>query len=330
MTTNHRASRCARASALQTELLESRQLLTSGSLPSVANAVSFSEGFYTVSAQSGTASITLDNNELPGLDGSSSSSPEQVYLSFGSSGTAVPGVDYTAGGQTVNFGASEGTLTVQLPILPGSASEGTRTVALDLSTAPGAQPFAVAYLDITHNSDTTPPTVVSTKALTKGPAVTGFVITFSKEMAPGPVQDVENYAIEDPRSIRVLPRIQSMIDTHYLSIKSAVYNSATDSVTLTLAKKTRKYSAFMIMDTATANAFNEADQLAEQYAKNPSLAGSEPQLIQQISPITDSNGNPLDSTRSGTPDGELFALATIGKAGKKLAAETMQPTSPTA
>ncbi len=291
--------------------------------------MSFSDEFYTASAQSGTASITLANSEAPGPDGSPTASTEQVYLSFGSGGTAVPGVDYTPGGQTVNFSAGEGTVTVQLQILPGSAAEGTRTVALDLSTAPGAQPFAVAYLDITHNSDTTPPNVVSTKALTKGPDVTGFVITFSKEMAVGPIQDVQNYAIEDPRSIRILPRIQSTIDTHYLPIKSAVYNSATDSVTLNLAKKTRKYAAFMIMDTGTANAFNEADQLAEQYAKNPSSAGSEPQLIQQVSPITDSNGNPLDSTHSGTPDGELVAIATIGKAGKKLAAETQLSPSPT-
>jgi hypothetical protein len=280
------------------------------SLPA-STAVSFSAEFYTVSAQAGTASITLQNSEAPGPGGSPSASPEQVYLSF-ASGTAVAGVDYTPGVQTINFSAGQSSQTVQIPVLPGTSSEGTRVVELDLSTAPGGQPFAAAFLDITHNSDTVPPTVVATKALTKGPNVTGFVIIFSKDMAPGPVEDVNNYAIEDPHSMHIVPSAQWEIPTRLLAVKSAVYDPTSHSVTLTLAKGVRKYPYFIIMDRETFDLQVQAVEATKQSAQ-----ASPPQLIPQISPITDSMGNPLDSTHSGTPDGSLMAVAGIGKAGRK-------------
>jgi hypothetical protein len=278
-------------------------------------AISFSGEFYTVSAQTGTASITLQNNQFPGPLGSPTTSPEQVYLSFGS-GTAVPGVDYTPGGQTVNFSSGQTSATVPLPILPGSPSEGTRVVELDLSATPGSAPFADAFLDITHNSDTTPPTVVASKAITKGHEVTGFVITFSKDMAPGPVQDVNNYAIEDPRSMHIAQSAQWAIATRLLPIQSAVYDPGSHSVTLTLRKGVRKYPYFTIMDRQTLDSLNQAVQMAAQLSQqNRQTSPSGP--LPQISSITDTTGNPLDSTHSGTPDGSLYTIVGIGKAGQR-------------
>ena len=316
MSMNLRAFRRTRGIALQTELLEDRNLLsTSTSVPLPAtSAVSFAGEFYTVSAQAGKASILLQNSEAPGANGLPTASSEQVYLSFGS-GTAVPGVDYTPGGQTVIFSAGQSSQTVQLPILPGSSSEGTRTVELELSTAPGAQPFAAAYLDITHNSDTTPPTVIATKAITKGPDVTGFVITFSKDMAPGPVQDVNNYAIGNPHTIHIVRSAQWAITTHTLTLKSAVYDPTNHSVTLRLQKGVRKSPYFMIMDRGSYDLMNQAVQSTEQNNQ-----ASQSPLLPPISAITDSAGNPLDSTHSGTPDGSLVALVGVGKAGRKFVA----------
>jgi hypothetical protein len=102
------------------------------------------------------------------------------------------------------------------------------------------------------------------------------------------------------------------IATRELSIKSAVYNPTSDSVTLTLGKKVRKYPAFMIMDRQSADELKHAVQLASQHT-TPSPG----QLLPQISPITDLTGNPLDSTHSGTPNGSLVALVAVGKAGRK-------------
>jgi hypothetical protein len=343
MVRNTRASRRARGVALQAERLEDRQLLSTvgslipgvpaspgagASLPPqlqsvgtslpVSSAINFSSEFYTVSAPTGTASITLQNNQFPGPSGSPTTSAEHVYLSFGS-GTAIPGVDYTPGGQSVNFSSGQTSATVPLPILPGSPSEGTRVVELDLSTAPGSTPFAAAFLDITHNSDTTPPTVVATKAVTKGPNVTGFVITFSKDMAPGPVQDVNNYAIEDPRSMHVVQSAEWVTATRLLPIKSAVYDSRRHSVTLTLRKGVRKFPEFTIMDRQTYDAMNQAVQMSKQNSPT-----SPPEMLPQISPITDRTGNPLDSNHSGTPDGSLYTLAGNGKAGRRLVESVIQ------
>jgi hypothetical protein len=346
MTLKTRVSRRARGAVLHAELLEDRQLLSTGGslipgmpvppgaplppqLQSVAMplplsvAISFSGEFYTASAQTGTASITLQNNQFPGPAGSPTTSPEQVYLSFGS-GTAVPGVDYAPGGQTVNFSSGQTSATVQLPILPGSASEGTRVVELDLSATPGSTPFAAAFLAITHNSDTTPPTVVASKAITKGSEVTGFVIKFSKDMARGPVQDLNNYAIESPSSMHKVRSAQWPIAMRLLPIKSAVYDSRSHSVTLTLRKGARKYPYFTIMDRQTHDLLNQVVLMAAQLSQQNSQT-IPPAPLPQISSITDSTGNPLDSTHSGTPDGTLFTVVRVGKAGKRFLEPLSQP-----
>jgi Calx-beta domain len=321
MSLNLRASRRSRGTALQAELLEDRNLLSIGAPLPASSAVSFSAEFYTVSAGAGTASILLQNNEAPGADGSPTASPEQVYLSFGS-GTAVPGVDYTPGGQAVSFSAGESSKTVQLPILPGSPSEGTRVVEVELAAAPGSQPFAAAYLDITHNSDTTPPTVIATKAITKGAKITAFVITFSKDMAPGPIQDVNNYAIGNPRTLRYVKSAQWVTTTQVLPLRSAVYDPTSHSVTLALRKGLRTFPYFTIMDRQSFDLLNQAVQMTQQNTQ-----ASPSPIIPQISAITDTTGNPLDSTHSGTPDGALLALVGVGKAGRKFLASVNQVAS---
>jgi hypothetical protein len=262
--------------------------------------VSFDTTAYTVSAQAGSVGITLDNEAGPAT---------QVVLALGG-GTAVPGVDYTPRTQTVSFAAGQSTQTVQVPVLPGSPSEGTRTLEIDLSGAPGAPPTSAAFVLITHNSDTTPPTVLATKALTKGPYVTGFVITFSKDMAPGPIQNVNNYAIGDPGSIRPVKGKEWAVTTRMIALKSAVYDSSTRSVTLMTAHKVKKYPLFEIMDRWLANELNLVGQ------KTPP---SPAQLLPQLGPFTDTTGNPLSSAAAGTPgDGHLGATAAVGKAGNKL------------
>jgi len=286
------------------EPLEDRQLMS----------VNFDSTVYTVSAQTGSVSITLDNQ-----GGLSPPPATQVVLSLGG-GSAVPGVDYTPVSRTVSFAAGQSTQTVQIPVLPGSPSEGTRTLEIDLSTAAGSAPTTAALVVITHNADTTPPTVIGAKALTRGPYVTGFVITFSKDMAPGPIQDVDNYAIDDPRSIRPVKGKEWTVATRLIPLKSAVYDSSTHSVTLATAGKVKKFPVFTIMDTWLANELNLVGQ------KTPPTAA---QLLPQLGPFSDTTGNPLASAGIGTPsDGHLLATAAVGKAGNKLINQFNQSIAP--
>jgi hypothetical protein len=157
--------------------------------------------------------------------------------------------------------------------------------------------------------------VIATKAITKGPKITAFVITFSKDMAPGPVQDVNNYAIGNPRKLRYVKSAEWVTTTQVLPLRSAVYDPTRHSVTLTLQKGIRKFPYFTIMDRQSFDLLNQAVQMTQQNTQ-----ASPSPLIPQISSITDTTGNPLDSTHSGTPDGALLALVGVGKAGRKFLA----------
>jgi hypothetical protein len=274
--------------------------------------VDFSTETYTVSASAGVASITLDNNAFPGPNGQPTAAAAQVGLLL-SGGTAQPGVDYLPENQIVNFAAGETSKTVQIPVLPGNSAEGTRVLQIHMSQAPGSPPTSRAFLLITRNADTTPPAVSTTKMLTKGPYVTGFVITFSKDMATGPVQDVNNYVVDSPRSL--LPAKVPGLTTasREVRLKSAVYNAATHSVTLTTAGRVRKSPFFMILDPQSAYALKLASQFTTGIPSAPP-----PVPLPQLSQITDTTGNPLDSTHSGTADGALTVFVAKGKLGNAL------------
>jgi hypothetical protein len=295
----------------QIDQLEGRQLMT----------VNFSTTVYTASDQSGYAAITL--NDSAALNGplapAPTQGPDQAYISTGG-GTALAGVDYTPVHEAVTFQPGQSTQTIQIPVLPADRSNGTRIVQLDISSGPGAAPTDQAFLAIAHSSETTPPKVIASKMLTKGNSITGFVITFSKDMAADPVQDVRNYAVENPRSIRPVKGLQwATFST--LPLRSAVYNSATHSVTLTLGHKVKKFPFTFISDSQLQAAMNAVGQ------KSPSATA----LLPAISPITDSIGNPLDGVGDGTANGRLFAdVASSGKIGKALAKDmaSMPPLPP--
>jgi hypothetical protein len=302
MSHNRSGSRRNARPRFPAELLEDRQLMS----------VYFDSPVYTVSAQTGMVNITLQNEVGP-----APAPPTQVVLSLGG-GTAVPGVDYTPQNLTVNFAADQGSQTIELPVLPGSASEGTRVVELNVAPSAGSPPTAEAFLVITHNSDTTPPTVISSKVLTTGSHVTGFVITFSKGMAPGPVENVNNYAIADPNSLRPAKEAEAVVATRFIALKSAVYNPLTHSVTLTTAGKVKKFPFFSIMDRASANELNLAGQMTM-----PTAA----QLVMPMGTFADANGNPLSNPGASAGAGYLDAVAVEGKAGKAFLKQVNQDTS---
>jgi hypothetical protein len=304
MTHEKNLSRRRAQTAISLEPLEGRQLMT-------ASYWYFNNPLTVVAASAGSASIQLSYESVNDL-GAAPTTAQQLYLSIGG-GDATPGVDYTPAIQVVNFAGGQNFQNVKVPILPGTASEGTTYVELDLATTPGGKPVANAYLEITHNSDTTPPTVVGSKVLTHGSYITGFVITFSKPMAPGPVSDVSNYAIDDPRSMKMNKRIHQQYASRTIPLKSAVYDPNTYSVTLLTAGKVKKYPVFSI-DGSQSDAMNNNDI---KNATNEAAIQSA-QSFNTISPITDTTGNLLGDSGTGTSDGALGVEVAVGKLGQAL------------
>jgi hypothetical protein len=294
-----KAPRPARKALLEAQQLELRQLMT----------VTFESTLYTASGQGGPATITLQESidlVVPG-QATATQGADVAYVST-AGGTAVAGVDYTPVNETVTFQPGQTSQTIQIPVLPAPASDGTRVLDLDISTSPGGTPTQEAFLVITHSADTTPPTIVATKTLTKGPDITGFVLTFSKDMAPGPVQDVNNYAVENPHSFHLVKHKQWLTSTT-LPLSSAVYDPTTHSVTLTLAHRLKRYPIITITDSQSQEEMNAVGQNA------PTAA----ELLPAISPITDTTGNPISGSGVGTGEGHFYVTAGTGRVAKKLA-----------
>jgi hypothetical protein len=301
------APRPARKALLEAQQLEPRQLMT----------VTFGNTDYIATGQGGPATITLQESAglgVPGVAATATQGSDVAYVST-AGGTAVAGVDYTPVNETVTFEPGQTSQTVQIPVLPAPASDGTRILDLTISSSPGGAPTSEAFLIISHSADTTPPTIVATKALTKGPDITGFVLTFSKAMAPGPVQDVSNYAVVNPHSYHVRKRKQ-WLTSATVPLSSAVYDPTTDSVTLTLAHRIKKSPIITITDSQSEQEMNVVGENA------PTAS----ELLPAISPITDTTGNPMaGSPVSPSEVGHFYVEVGLGKLGKRIAGVSNAP-----
>jgi hypothetical protein len=104
--------------------------------------VQFSQGTYTVSADAGTATLTLTrvgNTTLP------------VTLDFATAdGTALDGRDYTGGGGTVSFGANQVSKTISVPVLVNADGAPAVTFSVHL-----ANPSAAGVIGATDDADVT-------------------------------------------------------------------------------------------------------------------------------------------------------------------------------
>jgi hypothetical protein len=304
-----RAPRRARKALLEAQQLEARQLMT----------VSFENTVYTANGQLGPATITLQDyfTGVPGEGPATATQGADVAYVSTAGGTAVAGVDYTPVNETVTFQPGQTSQPIQIPVLPAPASDGTRVLGIDVSSSPGGPPTSEAFLIITHSSDTTPPQIIASKALTRGAYVTGFVLTFSKDMAPGPVQDVSNYAVENPRSYRLV-RGKQWLTSRTVPLSSAVYDPTTRSVTLTLAHRIKEFPTITISDA-------QLEEETNAVGLNP--ATSTPPLA-AISPITDTTGNPIADSLAGPSVGHFYATVGVTKAGKRLAKISLMAATP--
>jgi hypothetical protein len=274
------------------ECLEDRKLMT----------IDFKQGFYAVSDKSSAVLITLVRND--GTQGTANQDTEQAQLTVGG-GTATAGVDYEPVNATVTFGPGQTSQTIAIPIMshPGA---GTKVVHLTLAPSADVPHGAAAFLSIMHGPDLTPPQVASTNLLTKGAFVTGFQIKFNKPMDPTAVQDVSNYAVQNPKTVRHA-RGAAVTTAAAIPLQSANYDPATNTVTLVPAGHVRKSRYFEI----------ESSQLAEAMNALNGAASGDVTGLAIMSPITDTSGNALDSNADGIPDGQLLVFAAAGRLGQK-------------
>jgi Calx-beta domain/Bacterial Ig-like domain len=271
------------------ERLEARRLLAY---------VNFSQPYYVASTLSGTAMITLTNDDAPPYNEPPyGGSTATVELST-SDGTAKAGVDYEPVDQTVTIPDHA---TVSIPLLSTASTGPDKTVNLSLSD-PSNPPSAstnTAVLYLSPTSDTTAPTVSRVGLQTTGHTITGVVLTFSEPMDPGPVQNVQNYFLykdlQQTIGAGVGPRIP---------ITSAVYNASAQTVTLTPASPLPARTLHEIT-------FN-------QYYRNLGIGITSPSNDVGVipSPITDTAGVPLFDPIDGLLDGTFtvdFASGTTLK-----------------
>ena len=139
-----------------------------------------------------------------------------------------------------------------------------------VTTVPALSPAEVADLDF--------PVVNETHSITKGGKITGLVIEFSRDMAPGPVTDLRNFEVDAFRkgTRAFVPSRMSGV-----ALKSASYDPVSHSVTLVPAAplslaRVGKISVISAVSGGTA--------------------------------LTDTNGDAIsDSVTTSTPDGVFHA-----------------------
>jgi hypothetical protein len=251
--------------------------------------VSFSQPFYIASTLTGAATITLTNDDTGqfGLRpyGGATATVELIT----SDGTAKAGVDYEPVDQMVTIPPGA---TVSIPLLDDASTGPDKTVNLalkDPSNPPSASTnTAVLYLSPT--ADTTPPTVSQVGLQTKGHTITGIVVSFSKPMDPGPVENVQNYFLHKDLGQTIGANVGPQIP-----LTSAVYNPSAQTVTLTPATPLPASTLYQIT-------------LNQYYANGPIgvTAPTEPDGVIP-SPITDTSGVPLFNQNSQLLDGTFTA-----------------------
>jgi hypothetical protein len=270
---------------MRLESLENRELMTTS--------VFFEETSYQiVNDHVGSVQVHVGLTNSP-----SDTQSVTVNLSTGG-GTAVPGVDYTPVEKTFTLNplknpspTAPGPIElVSIPILLGSASLGTRVLQVSIAPNPGAPQGASEYIIITHGTDTTPPYIVNSQALTQGGKVVAISLQFSKPMAVGPVTNPANYQVVAPKSSLQVAMLMmtdgpKLVYTKNIAIKSATYDASTNTVYLVPVNPVKPNSV--------AEKVHAAFQVG-----SPTAAS--------FSNLTDSSGNPISDA-----DPQIF-LATLG------------------
>jgi hypothetical protein len=189
-------------------------------------------------------------------------------------GTAAAGVDFAPIHQDVGFRPGESSTPITIPIFPGDPATARKTFTLAATAVPhttNPADMQSVVVTIIHKTNqvrvAVPPRIKTTQLLTSGDQVTGFMITFDKNMQRGAVQDVKNYDVHPAQDLSAR-----------IPLLAAVYNGARRTVTLVAA---------------------QAVPTGRYVVENPG-----PNLH---SPIVDTAGVALDGVGDGSSNGILYA-----------------------
>jgi hypothetical protein len=189
--------------------------------------VEFSSSQYSVYAGAGQAVVTVVRFGLAG-------SPVTVHYSAGG-GTGIPGRDYTPVTGTLNFAASQSSLSFVVPVFIDSSAAVSPTVNLTLAQPKGGVslgPISTATLTIneTPPANTTSPAVISETATINGRAITAIVFGFSKPLDPDRATQLSNYGYYVVSA--GAGGVSSFDAGKAIPLQSAAYNSTSQTVTL--------------------------------------------------------------------------------------------------
>jgi hypothetical protein len=167
---------------------------------------------------------------------------------------AIAGLDYLPTAGSVVFAPGETAKVVTVPLLADGVDEGTEYFGFYLATAtvngiPGIATIDPnATLAVGAIVDVTPPKVVDVQRLGFHNQPTTIVVRFSEAMDPSTVQNVFNYRLVNTGADG---RFNTADDAPF-AISSAVYDPATNSVTLYPAKQLALHSAYQLTVNGTA------------------------------------------------------------------------------
>ncbi|MFO0956712.1 MAG: Calx-beta domain-containing protein [Isosphaeraceae bacterium] len=269
-----RRPRRGEVNRLRFDCLERRELLT----------VQFSSGMYNFGNSSNTATVTLVRTANTSVTGT-----EVVQVATTATGTARADVDYTPVKQNVTFGQGEYTKQVTIPLLNSNASGGTtRTIGLTATSTDlsGKSTQSSAQVNLIPHADITPPAVTGATQLRQKGMLTGFQLTFSKDMDPVQASKAGNYVVTGTYSTKskgfsIFGRTKTT--TFNVPISQAVYDPATKTVTLTVKRLQVPVGSYTI--------------------SNPQVTDASGAAV--ASALKDTSGNMLDVNADGTADGVL-------------------------
>jgi len=156
--------------------------------------------------------------------------------------------------------------------------EGRKLMTQGLAASPTA---GAAVADVLSTaSDPAYPHVASARLIRSGKAASGFAIAFTRPMDPATVGDVGSYYVSDPtKGSRKMARAHDLSAT-LLPLKSARYDPATNTVTLTTRKPLKPSSTYIV---SNQNLFGSL-RTASDYER----------VLSSIGHFTDTTGQALD------------------------------------
>jgi hypothetical protein len=222
-------------------------------------AVAFPSSALTVSTAVGSAMVTVIRT------GGAGGTVSVAYATGG--GTAVPGSDYTLVTGVLTFQPGQTSQTIGIPIAATAATGkafavtlsnpnggvslgGAATLTITL-TAPGNQGQSGSNGNVV-NANAVGPTITGLQLQTSGGAITGIILSFDRALDPARAANVANYGGQ----LRSTGHdgVFGTLDDGLVTIASAAYNAANNSVTLTPAGPMRAGVLYQITINQNANA----------------------------------------------------------------------------